>query len=118
MLSNILFDTISYHDYQESFYHAFLAGLFSGAGYIVESNYEHGLGRSDVVIKDRKHRRAILFEAKHAADEAMLEKDCDSALAQIKKKQYDKGLEREGYRSVLCYGIAFYKKECLVKKIS
>ena len=46
MLSNILFDTISYHDYQESFYHdhAFLAGLFSGAGYIVESNYEHGLG--------------------------------------------------------------------------
>mgnify|MGYP005771487471 FL=1 len=44
MLSDILFDTISYHDYQESFYHAFLAGLFSGAGYIVESNYEHGLG--------------------------------------------------------------------------
>ncbi|WP_242964466.1 hypothetical protein [Eubacterium sp. An3] len=44
ILSNILFDTISYHDYQESFYHAFLAGLFSGAGYIVESNYEHGLG--------------------------------------------------------------------------
>lgn len=67
MLSDILFDTISYHDYQESFYDAFLAGLFSGAGYIVESNYEHGLGRFDVVIKDRKHRRAILFEAKHAA---------------------------------------------------
>ena len=116
MLSDILFDTISYHDYQESFYHAFLAGLFSGAGYIVESNYEHGLGRSDVVIKDRKHRRAILFEAKHAADETMLERDCDSALSQIMEKQYDRGLEREGYRSVICYGIAFYKKECLVKK--
>lgn len=116
MLSDILFDTISYHDYQESFYHAFLAGLFSGAGYIVESNYEHGLGRSDVVIKDRKHRRAILFEAKHAADGTMLERDCDSALSQIMEKQYDRGLEREGYRSVICYGIAFYKKECLVKK--
>ena len=116
MLSDILFDTISYHDYQESFYHAFLAGLFSGAGYIVESNYEHGLGRSDVVIKDRKHRRAILFEAKHAANETMLERDCDSALSQIMEKQYDRGLEREGYRSVICYGIAFYKKECLVKK--
>lgn len=116
MLSDILFDTISYHDYQESFYHAFLAGLFSGAGYIVESNYEHGLGRSDVVIKDRKHRRAILFETKHAADETMLERDCDSALSQIMEKQYDRGLEREGYRSVICYGIAFYKKECLVKK--
>lgn len=75
MLSNILFDTISYHDYQESFYHAFLAGLFSGAGYIVESNYEHGLGRSDVVIKYRKYRRAILFEVKHAAEETMLERN-------------------------------------------
>ena len=91
-------------------------GLGECAGYIVESNYEHGLGRSDVVIKDRKHRRAILFEAKHAADETMLERDCDSALSQIMEKQYDRGLEREGYRSVICYGIAFYKKECLVKK--
>ena len=68
------------------------------------------------MIKYRKHRRAILFEVKHAAEETMLEKDCDSALAQIKKKQYDRGLEREGYRTVICYGIAFYKKECLVKK--
>lgn len=46
----------------------------------------------------------------------MLEKDCDSALTQIREKQYDRGLEREGYRSVICYGIAFYKKECMVKK--
>lgn len=36
LISDLLFDTISYHDYAESFYHAFLAGLFSGAGYVVE----------------------------------------------------------------------------------
>lgn len=29
-LSDLLFDTISYHDYSEHFYHAFLTGLFSG----------------------------------------------------------------------------------------
>ena len=40
LLSDLLFDTISYHDYAESFYHAFVTGLVSSAGYIVESNYE------------------------------------------------------------------------------
>lgn len=37
ILSDLLFNTISYHDYAESFYHAFVAGLFANAGYIVES---------------------------------------------------------------------------------
>ena len=32
---------ISYHDYREDFYHAFLAGIFTGAGYMVDSNKEH-----------------------------------------------------------------------------
>ena len=34
----LLRKTISYHDYKEDFYHAFLAGIFTGAGYAVESN--------------------------------------------------------------------------------
>ena len=33
ILSDLLFNTISYHDYAESFYHAFVAGLFANAGY-------------------------------------------------------------------------------------
>ena len=61
-----MFETISYHDYAESFYHAFLVGLFANAGYIVESNYESGLGRSDLVIKDKKKRRAVIMEMKIA----------------------------------------------------
>ena len=28
LISDLLFDTISYFDYKESFYHAFLTGLF------------------------------------------------------------------------------------------
>ena len=47
-MSKLLRKTISYHDYREDFYHAFLAGIFAGAGYMVESNKEHGEGRSDV----------------------------------------------------------------------
>ena len=59
LISELLFETISYHDYAESFYHAFLAGLFANAGYIVESNYESGLGRPDLVIKDKNRRDAL-----------------------------------------------------------
>ena len=57
-VSIILNDAISYYDYKEDYYHAFVAGLFSGAGYLVTSNDENGLGRADVVVKDRKIGRA------------------------------------------------------------
>ena len=115
LLSDLLFDTISFHDYAESFYHAFVTGLVASAGYIVESNYENGLGRSDIVIKDRRNRRAAVIEAKIAANENEMEKECGAALSQIEEKQYARKLERSGFRKVIRYGIAFYKKECLVR---
>lgn len=90
LISDLLFDTISYHDYTESFYHAFLIGLFSNAGYRIESNYENGPRRSDIVIKDRKNRRAVVLEAKRAYYENQLESECDKALAQIAKSNTQK----------------------------
>lgn len=115
LLSDLLFDTISFYDYAESFYHAFVTGMVVSAGYIVESNYENGLGRSDIVVKDRRKRRAVVIEAKIAADENTMEKECRNALFQIEEKQYARKLERSGFRKVIRYGISFYKKECLVK---
>lgn len=115
LLSDCLFDTISYHDYAESFYHAFVTGLMTNAGYIVESNYENGLGRSDIVIKDRRNRRAVVIEAKIALSESVMEKECQNALQQIEDHQYARKIERSGYKKVIRYGIAFYKKECVVK---
>ena len=115
LISDLLFDTISYYDYGESFYHAFLAGLVSNAGYQVESNYENGLGRSDIVIKDRKNRQAVVIEAKWTDREEELEKECDDALRQIENQQYARKVERTGYHKVGRLGIAFWKKKCLVK---
>ena len=115
ILSGLLFDTISYHDYRESFYHAFLAGLFANAGYRVESNYEAGLGRADLVVKDRKNRRAAVVEAKWTDSEGGMEKACEEALSQIEQKQYAKEAEHSGYLRVVRLGVAFYKKQCLVK---
>lgn len=54
LISDLLWYTISYYDYHEDYYHAFLAGIFVGRGYNVESNKEKGLGRPDLLIKDKK----------------------------------------------------------------
>lgn len=116
ILSDLLFNTISYHDYAESYYHAFLAGLFANAGYIVESNYENGMGRPDLMIKDRRHRIAAVIEVKVSKAEETLENDCRVALQQIEDKNYARKAEQDGFKKILRYGIAFYKKECLVMR--
>lgn len=116
IINDTLFDTISYHDYQESFYHAFLVGLLSRKGYKVESNYENGLGRSDIVIKDRKNRRAAVIETKITDSESRLSSACEDALKQITEKQYAVSVQRAGYRKVTSFGIAFYQKQCHIKK--
>ena len=113
-ISTLLRMTISYYDYRENFYHAFLAGIFVGAGYSVESNREHGEGRSDIVIYNDVTGQVAVFEAKYSRKLEDLEKDCQKALDQINTKMYAKEFE-DAYEEVLCYGIAFYKKRCLVK---
>ena len=113
-MNKLLRKTISYHDYREDFYHAFLAGIFAGAGYEVDSNKEHGEGRSDVVVLDPEGDRVAIFEAKYSRTQDAMSKDCAAALQQIEDRQYAKEFE-EDYDSVLCYGIAFYKKRCLVR---
>ena len=107
--------TISYHDYKEDFYHAFLAGIFTGAGYSVESNREHGEGRSDVVVYDSVNGRVAVFEAKYTRVLENLEKECDTALNQIDDRMYAKEFEAD-YDEIFCYGISFLKKRCLVKR--
>ena len=114
-MNELLRKTISYHDYKEDFYHAFLAGIFAGAGYSVDSNRERGEGRSDVVVRNSSKGRVALFEAKYAKTLDGLEASCEAALQQIEDRQYAKDFA-DDYDDILCYGIAFYKKRCLVKK--
>ncbi len=113
-VSDILFETISYFDYKEDYYHAFVAGLFAGAGYEVSSNREQGLGRADIVVKDRRNRRAILIEAKRSKSEAAMDQDCQEAVTQIEDRQYAEGLRAKGYETIYCYGAAFFEKKCRI----
>lgn len=114
-MTKLLRKTISYHDYREDFYHAFLAGIFAGAGYTVDSNKEHGEGRSDVVIYDEANSRVAIFEAKYSRNQELLLSECDRALNQINDRMYAEEYA-DDYDEILCYGIAFFKKRCVVKK--
>ena len=83
--------------------------------YSVESNREHGEGRSDIVVYDEENSRVVTFEAKVAKSPEELPAACDAALRQIEARQYAEDF-RDEYDEILCYGIAFYKKRCLVKR--
>lgn len=110
-------DTISYFDYAESYYHGFLTGLLKNSGrYSILSNRESGTGRPDIILKEKKFMgKAMIIELKAAKTFAEMEAKCDEALAQIDLQNYAEPLTADGYRPILKYGIALYKKGCIVK---
>ena len=110
-LSTILWNSISFNDYGENYYHGMLNGIFTSRGYAPNSNMEEGLGRLDLRIRDHPNKRCILFEFKVDED---LEAGCREAIDQIIRNGYDKTMP-EGYTQQIVYGICFHKKTALVK---
>lgn len=113
-ITGILRKTISYFDYSESFYHAFLAGILSGAGQVVKTNSETGEGRSDIVLEDSDNSRIVIFELKRTKKKEEMRASCEQALKQIEEVGYMNEFI-DDYDEIICYGISFYKKTCLVK---
>ena len=117
--NNYLMKTISIRDTfttkKENFYHGVLLGLLSyDPDWYITSNQESGDGYSDIMIEAEQARIGIIIEVKYAENVKMLDKACEKALKQIKEKHYDQKLEKEGYETILNYGIACYKKRCKV----
>lgn len=119
ILSDNLMETISFYDYQENYYHGFLTGMLKNiSDYIVLSNRESGNGRPDILLKYPSVRgKAVIIEIKVARTYQELGARCDEALRQIEEQNYAQALIQDGYRDILKYGIAFYRKECMVKGI-
>ena len=117
-LNEQIFDTISYFDYAESYYHGFITGMLKNAGrYRVYSNRESGNGRPDIVMTELKFMgRAIIIELKISDTFRGMDKKCEEALAQIEEQKYAVPLEDDGYQEILKYGICFFKKGCMVRK--
>ena len=64
---------------------------------------------------DLRDGRAAVFEVKYAKRLTDLEQECEKAVMQIDDRMYAKTLE-DRYDQVSCFGIAFYKKRCLIQK--
>ena len=62
ILNGQLFQTISFYDSAENFYHGFLIGILSQSeNYLVKSNRESGNGRSDIMVKSPSLREGRLL---------------------------------------------------------
>ena len=116
-INRLLRKTISFNDAYENFYHGFVVGILSHIdGYIVKSNRESGHGRSDIYLKPLSiFDRAIIIEMKVCDKPKDIFTKCDVALKQIEEKHYENDLNEEGYEDILKYGMAFYRKDCLIK---
>ena len=129
-MNRVALSTFSYFDTgrnpsgeePERFYHGFVLGLLIELQnrYIITSNRESGFGRYDVVIepKEPKNQDAYILEFKvhDAYDEKTLQDTVDTALNQIRKKQYAVGLIARGIEKehIHSYGFAFEGKRVLI----
>ena len=106
-------DTAVRESQKENFYHGMLLGLLQyESNWDTTSNAESGEGYSDILVRTEQ-RIGIVIEIKYARD-GDLEKGCAEALRQIRAKNYDAVLRRDGMKEIFRYGISFYKKNCKV----
>ena len=119
MLNDYLWDSISVRDtavrknMKENFYHGMLLGMLnSQENWMTQSNAETGEGYSDISICTPE-RTGIVIELKYAHN-GNLKAACEEALKQIEEQKYAVGLQRQGMKKIMKYGIAFYEKECMV----
>ena len=99
---------------KENFYHGILLGLLSHReDWGIESNAEAGEGYSDILVEMEEKRIGIIIEIKYP-DNGNLEAGCQKALEQIEKKNYTERLLEDGMETILSYGIACWKKKCMV----
>lgn len=116
ILGDILSRSISYFDNEESFYHGFLLGLFSGKK--TKSNREAVHGRFDLCIFPKQiFQTALILECKHSKSVKDLIKDSSEGAQQIIDYKYEEEIINEGYLHVKGYGISFYMKYCYIVKV-
>ncbi len=111
--------SVSYYDNYESFYHGYSLGLFSillnNDKFIVKSNRETGLGRSDVLIEKADRSVGVVVEFKLAENETDMETQASEGVKQIKTKEYYKELVLDGVKDIKEIVIVFNGKKAIVR---
>ena len=118
-LQTVLRSFVSCHDaaHPESVYHGFMLGLtvWLEKRYRIQSNKESGYGRFDLAFFPKKENLpGILLEFK-AVKEEELAAAAEAACQQIEEKAYLADFQTAGVADVWRYGIAFCKKQVIVK---
>ena len=107
-------DTFAKKEKKENFYHGILVGLFGYKdSWDISSNHESGDGYSDILVQIEDEDIGIVIEVKYA-DDGDLQAACKEALEQIETLHYDERFHDAGIETILKYGIACYKKRCMV----
>lgn len=116
ILNDILLQSMSYYDSQESFYHGFMIGFLSNEN--IYSNIENGDGRCDIkYLPVNKEKRGFILELKVCKERDLYDTALE-ACQQIVDKRYLESDRARGYQDLIGYGIAFEKKRCFIKKVS
>ncbi len=121
ILNGFLSRTISVFDIRgpekekEKYYHAFLTGILLGnSEWGVSSERESGDGLPDIIVRPQNPDEGIVIEIKSVDKVTRLESGCREALRQIHDKRYASALIDDGRCDIRLYGIAFFRKRCLV----
>ncbi len=123
-LSSVLDGYVSIRDTatkapQENYYHGMLVALCACGSGLLEffnSNAESGNGYADIVYTDKitSNRTGVVIEIKYASKQEDLYDAAQSALDQIREKNYGAYLEKFRCKKQREYGIAFSGKSCVV----
>jgi hypothetical protein len=125
-LEEMVLSVLSYHDTAgeapERVYHAFVLGLLTHLSdrYIVRSNRESGYGRYDVLMIPRQQPEpGFVFEFKKIdrPDEKTVKEAMQSALQQIKEKEYAVELKEQGIKRIWGIGVVVEGKQVWVESV-
>ena len=114
---NQILPSTSFMNSSEDHFDGYLQCLFSlflnNKKYIVDSNRESGMGRFDLMIKDKIFNIGIVIELKITKGD--MEEGAIKGLKQIEEKEYYMDLVRDGYKDIRKIAICFKGKKCVVR---
>jgi hypothetical protein len=125
-LEEMVLSVLSYHDTAgeapERVYHAFVLGLLTHLSdhYNVRSNRESGYGRYDVLMIPRQpNKPGFVFEFKkiESPEEKTVKDAMQSALQQIKEKEYAVELKEQGIKRIWGIGVVVEGKQVWVESV-
>lgn len=116
---NNMFQSLSFMDSQEYFYHAYTLGIFKSlldrSNFVIKSNREGGKGRFDVSIRKTDNSIGFILEFKLASSKEEMEDKAMLAIRQMKEKEYYKELKLDGVNSINEIALVFYNKKVIVR---